>query len=41
MADKLPDPAANALNQANFANLSRMLLDNQIVSFSACLMTRF
>lgn len=36
MPDKLPDPAANALNQANFANLSRMLLDNQIVSFSAC-----
>jgi hypothetical protein len=32
MADKLPDPAANALNQATFANLSRMLLDNQIVS---------
>jgi hypothetical protein len=36
MADKLPDPAANALNHANFANLSRMLLDNQIVSHSAC-----
>jgi len=35
MPDKLPDPAANALNQANFANLSRMLLDNQIVSFSS------
>jgi hypothetical protein len=32
MADKLPDPAANGLNQTNFANLSRMLLDNQIVS---------
>jgi hypothetical protein len=38
MPDKLPDSAANALNQANFANLSRMLLDNQIVSFSACFM---
>ena len=36
MPDKLPDPAANALNQANFANLSRMLLDNQIVRISAC-----
>jgi hypothetical protein len=36
MADKLPDPAANTLNQANFANLSRMLLENQIVSLSAC-----
>jgi hypothetical protein len=32
MPDKLPDPAANALNQANFANLSRMLLENQMVS---------
>jgi hypothetical protein len=32
MADKLPDPAANALNQATFNNLSRMLLDSQIVS---------
>jgi len=32
MPDKLPDPAANALNQAAFANLSRMLLENQIVS---------
>lgn len=38
MPDKLPDSAANALNQAHFANLSRMLLDNQIVSFSACFM---
>ena len=36
MPDELPDPAANALNQANFANLRRMLLDNQTVSFSAC-----
>jgi hypothetical protein len=35
MADKLPDPAANAVNQAAFANLSRMLLDNQIVSLPA------
>ena len=35
MPDKLPDPAANALNQANFANLSRMLLENQMVSFKA------
>ena len=36
MADKLPDPAtkANALNQATFNNLSRMLLDSQIVSSS-------
>lgn len=34
MPDKLPDPAANALNQANFANLSRMLLDNQILALS-------
>jgi hypothetical protein len=32
MADKLPDPTANALNQATFNNLSRMLLDSQIVS---------
>lgn len=32
MADKLPDPTANALNQATFTNLSRMLLDSQIVS---------
>jgi hypothetical protein len=32
MPDKLPDPAANTMNQANFANLSRMLLENQIVS---------
>ena len=36
MPDKLPDPAANALNQANFANLSRMLLENQMVSSKAC-----
>ncbi len=35
MPDKLSDPAANALNQANFANLSRMLLENQMVSFQA------
>ena len=35
MPDKLPDPAANALNQANFANLSRMLLENQMVSSKA------
>ncbi|KAI0300600.1 hypothetical protein B0F90DRAFT_1817641 [Multifurca ochricompacta] len=34
MPDKLPDPAANTLNQANFANLSRMLLDNQIVAMA-------
>ena len=34
MADKLPDPSANALNQATFNNLSRMLLDSQIVSSS-------
>lgn len=32
MADRLPDPNANALNQATFNNLSRMLLDSQIVS---------
>jgi hypothetical protein len=32
MPDKLSDPAANALNQANFATLSRMLLENQMVS---------
>jgi len=32
MADRLPDPTANALNQATFNNLSRMLLDSQIVS---------
>lgn len=32
MADKLPDPAANESNQETFANLSHMLLDNQIVS---------
>lgn len=32
MADKLPDPNANALNQTNFANLSRMLLEGQMVS---------
>jgi hypothetical protein len=31
MPDRLPDPTANAVNQANFANLSRMLLDNQLV----------
>ena len=36
MLDKLPDPASNALNQANFANLSRKLLDHQVVSLSAC-----
>ena len=35
MPDKLPDPAANALNQENFANLSRMLLGNQMVSSEA------
>ncbi|KAI0295723.1 hypothetical protein BC826DRAFT_268455 [Russula brevipes] len=34
MADKLPDPAANAVNQAAFANLSRMLLDNQILAMA-------
>lgn len=34
MADKLPDPAANALNQATFNNLSRMLLDSQILAMS-------
>jgi len=34
MADNLPDPTANALNQATFINLSRMLLDSQIVSSS-------
>jgi hypothetical protein len=34
MPDKLPDPTANALNQTTFANLNRMLLDNQIVKFS-------
>ena len=33
MPDELPDPAADALNQENFANLSRLLLDNQIVRF--------
>jgi hypothetical protein len=32
MADKLPDPTANALNQTNFANLSRMVLEGQMVS---------
>jgi hypothetical protein len=32
MPDKLSDPAANAVNQANFANLCRMLLENQMVS---------
>jgi hypothetical protein len=32
MPDRLPDPAANTANQANFANLSRMLLENQMVS---------
>lgn len=31
MPDRLPDPTTNAVNQANFANLSRMLLDNQLV----------
>jgi hypothetical protein len=36
MADNLLDPTADALNRTNFANLSRMLLDNQIVSLSAC-----
>jgi len=36
MPDELPDPAANALNQEIFANLTRVLLDDQIVSFSAC-----
>jgi len=36
MPDELPDPAANALNQEIFANLSRVLLDNQIVRSSAC-----
>jgi hypothetical protein len=36
MADKLPDPNANALNQATFNNLSRMLLDNQIVCPCTC-----
>jgi len=34
MPDKLPDSAANALNQANFANLCRMLLDNQILALA-------
>jgi hypothetical protein len=34
MADKLPDPTANALNQATFNNLSRMLLDSQILAMS-------
>ncbi|KAH9050276.1 hypothetical protein EDB84DRAFT_595158 [Lactarius hengduanensis] len=34
MPDKLPDPAANALNQANFANLSRMLLENQMLALA-------
>jgi hypothetical protein len=32
MPDKLSDPAANAVNQANFSNLCRMLLENQMVS---------
>ena len=36
MPDMVPDPAVNALNQANFTDLSRMLLDNQIVRFFAC-----
>ncbi|KAI0266564.1 hypothetical protein BC834DRAFT_823874 [Gloeopeniophorella convolvens] len=34
MPDKHPDPATNAANQANFANLSRLLLDNQIVAMA-------
>jgi hypothetical protein len=34
MPDKLSDPAANALNQANFATLSRMLLENQMVALA-------
>ncbi|KAH9956282.1 hypothetical protein BC827DRAFT_1232856 [Russula dissimulans] len=32
MPDRLPDLAANALNQAAFSNLSRMLLDNQMLT---------
>jgi hypothetical protein len=35
MPDRLPDPTANGLNQAAFANLSRMLLENQFVSLGA------
>ncbi|KAI0002565.1 hypothetical protein BJV74DRAFT_607650 [Russula compacta] len=34
MADKLPDPAANESNQVTFTNLSRMLLDNQILAMA-------
>ncbi|KAH9010021.1 hypothetical protein EDB85DRAFT_1337380 [Lactarius pseudohatsudake] len=34
MPDMLPDPTANALNQANFANLSHMLLENQMVALA-------
>ncbi|KAH9994718.1 hypothetical protein BJV77DRAFT_943445 [Russula vinacea] len=34
MADKLPDPNANALNQTNFANLSRMLLEGQMLGLA-------
>jgi hypothetical protein len=33
MPDKLSDPAANAVNQADFSNLCRMLLEDQMVSF--------
>jgi hypothetical protein len=35
MPDNLSDPAANAVNQANFSNLCRMLLENQMVSLGA------
>ncbi|KAF8483496.1 hypothetical protein DFH94DRAFT_313699 [Russula ochroleuca] len=34
MADKLPDPTANALNQTNFANLSRMVLEGQMLGLA-------
>ncbi|KAH9965212.1 hypothetical protein BC827DRAFT_1265240 [Russula dissimulans] len=34
MPDRLPDPTANGLNQAAFANLSRMLLENQFLALA-------
>ena len=34
VADQLPDPVANVLNQAAFNNLNYMLLDHEIVSRS-------